>query len=62
MNKFKIFLLLTLFFCLGHQKRFMLGIKRLNDIDKGLYQPNPNKIKSTVERCNFLENNEYLQK
>jgi hypothetical protein len=30
--------------CLGHQKRFMLGIKRLIDIDKGLYQPNPNKI------------------
>jgi hypothetical protein len=49
---------------LGHQKRFMLGIKRLIDIDKGLYQPNPNKIqiKSTIERCNSLENNEFIQK
>jgi len=34
---------------LGHQKRFMLGVRRLNDIDKGLYQPNPNK-----NQCNSL--------
>ncbi|CAF0799343.1 unnamed protein product, partial [Didymodactylos carnosus] len=27
---------------LGHQKRFMLGVKRLQDIKKGLYQPNSN--------------------
>ena len=40
---------------LGHQKRFMLGVKRLIDIDKGLYQPNPNKIsiKSTTIDENF---------
>ncbi|CAF0769081.1 unnamed protein product [Adineta ricciae] len=30
---------------LGHQKRFMLGVKRLLDIDKGLYQSNANKTK-----------------
>ncbi|CAF2402053.1 unnamed protein product [Rotaria sp. Silwood2] len=55
---------------LGHQKRFMLAIKRLIDIDKGLYQPNPNKIisspinriKSTMERSNSLEHNEFIQK
>ncbi|CAF0794413.1 unnamed protein product [Rotaria sp. Silwood1] len=55
---------------LGHQKRFMLGIKRLIDIDKGHYQSNPNKInssskiqmKSTMERCNSLEHNEFIQK
>ncbi|CAF1239104.1 unnamed protein product [Rotaria sordida] len=55
---------------LGHQKRFMLGIKRLIDIDKGLYQSNPNKInssslkqiKSSMERCNSLEHNEFIQK
>ncbi len=49
---------------LGHQKRFMLGIKRLIDIEKGLYQPNPNKkqMKLTIERCNSLENNQLNQK
>jgi hypothetical protein len=49
---------------LGHQKRFMLGVKRLNDIEKGLYQPNPNKqpMKLTVERCNSLENKDFNQK
>ncbi|CAF3835328.1 unnamed protein product [Rotaria magnacalcarata] len=54
---------------LGHQKRFMLGIKRLIDIDKGHYQPNPNKInnpsikqsKSTIERCNSLEHNRFIR-
>ncbi|CAF4129524.1 unnamed protein product [Rotaria socialis] len=54
---------------LGHQKRFMLGIKRLIDIDKGHYQPNPNKInnpsikqsKSTIERCNSLEHNQFIR-
>jgi hypothetical protein len=53
---------------LGHQKRFMLGIKRLIDIDKGHYQPNPNKInnpsikqsKSTIERCNSFEHNQFI--
>jgi hypothetical protein len=42
---------------LGHQKRFMLGVKRLIDIDKGLYQPNPNK--KQIKYCNSLENNEF---
>lgn len=74
---------------LGHQKRFMLAVKRLKDMKKGLYQPNvtasPNhrrlpppptpsrqsnglhndrkpavpirQTKSTLERCNSLENN-----
>ena len=82
----------------GHQKRFMLGVKRLKDMKKGLYQGNgsspaqsptvvptpshqrlpqpptparqstglnndrrPNvpirQTKSTLERCNSLENN-----
>ena len=43
---------------LGHQKRFMLAIKRLSDIEKGFYQPNPNKQqnKLTMERCHSLEN------
>ncbi|CAF2469000.1 unnamed protein product [Rotaria sp. Silwood2] len=82
---------------LGHQKRFMLGIKRLKDIKKGLYQantnsssqsstavPSPNnhrlpstpsrqstgsnnrpsvpirQTKSTLERCNSLENNSII--
>ncbi|CAF3904007.1 unnamed protein product [Rotaria sordida] len=79
---------------LGHQKRFMLGIKRLKDIKKGLYQINTNsssqsstivsspnnhrlsskqsnglnnrpnvpirQTKSTLERCNSLENNSIL--
>jgi hypothetical protein len=42
----------------------MLGIKRLIDIEKGLYQPNPNKkqMKLTIERCNSLENNQLNQK
>ncbi|CAF4227120.1 unnamed protein product, partial [Rotaria magnacalcarata] len=47
----------------------MLGIKRLIDIDKGHYQPNPNKInnpsikqsKSTIERCNSLEHNRFIR-
>ncbi|CAF0933695.1 unnamed protein product [Adineta steineri] len=30
---------------LGHQKRFMLGVKRLTDIEKGLYKTKSNKIK-----------------
>mgnify|MGYP002423681567 CR=1 FL=1 len=80
---------------LGHQKRFMLSVKRLKDMKKGLYQPNSNlstivsspnhqhrlpppatpsrqsnglhmdrkpavpirQTKSTLERCNSLENN-----
>ncbi|CAF0850929.1 unnamed protein product [Adineta ricciae] len=83
---------------LGHQKRFMLGVKRLKDMKKGLYQANQNsplqsptvvsspnnhrlpppstpsrqtscvshdrrpavpirQTKSTLERCNSLENN-----
>jgi hypothetical protein len=75
---------------LGHQKRFMLGVKRLKDMKKGLYQANLNsptlvasphnhrlpppstpsrqstdrrpnvpirQTKSTLERCNSLENN-----
>ncbi|CAF0792935.1 unnamed protein product [Adineta steineri] len=83
---------------LGHQKRFMLGVKRLKDMKKGLYQVNQNsplqsptvvsspnnhrlpppstpsrqstginndrrpavpirQTKSTLERCNSLENN-----
>lgn len=83
---------------LGHQKRFMLGVKRLKDIKKGIYQANQNsplqsptvvsspnnhrlpppstpsrqtsgvnhdrrpavpirQTKSTLERCNSLENN-----
>ena len=74
---------------LGHQKRFMLGVKRLKDMKKGLYQINTNspsnnhrlpppstparqsnglnhdrrpsvpirQTKSTLERCNSLENN-----
>lgn len=43
---------------LGHQKRFMLAIKRLSDIEKGFYQANPNKQqnKLTMERCHSLEN------
>jgi hypothetical protein len=82
----------------GHQKRFTLGVKRLKDMKKGLYQANPNsplqsptvvsaannhrlpppstpsrqsigsnndrrpsvpirQTKSTLERCNSLENN-----
>lgn len=40
----------------------MLGIKRLIDIEKGLYQPNPNKMKPIVECRNVVGNNEYLQK
>lgn len=49
---------------LGHQKRFMLGIKRLSDIEKGLYQPNPNKqqMKFPVERCDSLENKNFNSK
>lgn len=31
---------------LGHQKRFMLGVKRLKDMKKGLYQPNLNSSAS----------------
>jgi hypothetical protein len=83
---------------LGHQKRFMLGVKRLKDMKKGLFQANGNspaqsptvvptpshqrlpqpltpsrqssalnndrrpnvpirQTKSTLERCNSLENN-----
>ncbi len=79
---------------LGHQKRFMLGVKRLKDMKKGLFQANLNsstvisspnnhrlippstpvrqssgltnhrrpsvpirQTKSTLERCNSLENN-----
>lgn len=80
---------------LGHQKRFMLGVKRLKDMKKGLYQANLNssasmsspnhhhrlpppstpsrqssglnndrrpnvpirQTKSTLERCNSVENN-----
>ncbi|CAF3532897.1 unnamed protein product [Rotaria socialis] len=82
---------------LGHQKRFMLGIKRLKDIKKGLFQVNTNsstqsptvvpsannhrlpstpsrqsnglnnrpnvpvrQTKSSLERCNSLENNSIL--
>ncbi|CAM4769653.1 unnamed protein product [Rotaria magnacalcarata] len=82
---------------LGHQKRFMLGIKRLKDIKKGLFQANTNsstqspavvsspnnhrlpstpsrqsnaldnrpnvpirQTKSSLERCNSLENNSIL--
>ena len=55
---------------LGHQKRFMLGIKRLIDVEKGLYQTNPNKLYSSsskqmkiVRDCsNSLENKKFSQK
>lgn len=49
---------------LGHQKRFMLGVKRLIDIDKGLYQPNPNKkqLNTIIEHSNSVEDNHFIQK
>jgi len=40
----------------------MLGVKRLIDIEKGLYQANSNKKKATTECYNSLENNEYIKK
>ena len=50
---------------LGHQKRFMLAIKRLSDIEKGFYQPNPNKqqmMKVPIERCDSSENKNFTPK
>ncbi|UJR15770.1 hypothetical protein I4U23_002704 [Adineta vaga] len=50
---------------LGHQKRFMLGVKRLIDIEKGHYQSITNKTKQTKttnDPCHSLENNDYNQK
>ena len=47
---------------LGHQKRFMLGVKRLLDIDKGLYQPNANKTKQMKASSTDTNVDDYDQK
>ena len=47
---------------LGHQKRFMLGVKRLIDIDKGLFPLRISSMKSSLARWNSLENHQILPK
>ena len=56
---------------LGHQKRFMLGVKRLVDIEKGLHPSHQltrmqsasrRSMKSNIARCNSMENSDYQNK
>ena len=56
---------------LGHQKRFMLGVKRLSDIEKGLYPSHQltrmqsssrRSMKSNIARFNSRENPGYSYK